>query len=131
MAKIDGHVIEDEPLQLGGLGLVAEGTTFNIFMVRERILATPPVWTGLLEGVSRGVVWEAAQEAGIPLHEVPLTRMDFYNADEVFITNTSMEIMPVSRVDGRRVGGGFPGPSTRKLQSAFRALVWRECGVLR
>lgn len=129
LAKGEGILRGEEPFQLGAMGFAAEGTTFNIFMARERELVTPPVWSGLLEGVTRGVVKELAGEEGISLSETPLTRKDLFCADEVFITNTSMEVMPVAFLDGRRIGRGGPGPVTRRLRRAFQILVRRECGV--
>jgi branched-chain amino acid aminotransferase len=103
-------------------GYVAEGTVSNIFILREKRLLTPHGSSGILRGVTRGVVIALARKKGLEVLETFLTRHELYNAEECFITNTSSEILPVVSIDGRRVGDGRPGPVTRSLLKAFKEL---------
>jgi branched-chain amino acid aminotransferase len=112
-----------EALLLDGRGFVTEGSSSNVFAARRGTLRTPPLAAGILEGVTRGVVLRIARGAGIPVEEAPLRPDDLEVADEVFITSTVREIVPVTRLGDRRVGGGDPGPLTRRLHAAFRALA--------
>ncbi len=109
-----------EALLLDERGAVTEGSSSNVFVVRAGRLATPPLAAGILEGVTRGVVLRLARDLGIPAEEAPLRPEDLEAADEVFITSTVREIVPVTRLDGRTVGAGRPGPVTRRLHDAFR-----------
>lgn len=115
-----------ERLLLGPLGTVAEGTVSNIFIVRGKSLLTPSVASGILKGVTRGVVMELAPKSGIGTQECFLTRHEIYNADECFMTNTTSEILPVVQLDGRRIGAGRPGLVTKTLQRAFHEETLRE-----
>lgn len=101
-----------EPLLLNDQGYVTEGTICNFFIIRRNKIMTSPVYTGLLEGVTRDYVMKLAAEEKIEVAQTPLTRHDVYNADESFLTNTSMGIMPVRRVDGREIGAGRGGSRT-------------------
>jgi len=87
-------------------GFVTEGTVSNIFMVRDGVVITPPAYLGLLNGITRQCVLEVARQTGMETRQVPFTRYDLFTADEVFLTNSCMEILPVSVVDGRMVGNG-------------------------
>lgn len=116
----------DEALWMDALGYVTESTASNFGIVRDRTIVTPPCWLGLLAGITRDILCELAQSLRIPLHELPLTRHDVYNADEAFLTSTLKEILPVTTVDGRRIGTGKPGPMTQRLHRAFRQLVQKE-----
>lgn len=116
----------DEALWMDAMGTVTESTASNFGIVRDGTIATPPCWLGLLAGITREVLFELAQELRVPVREVPLTRHDVYNADEAFLTSTIKEILPVTTIDGRRIGTGRPGPLTRRLNRAFRELVQRE-----
>lgn len=112
-----------EALLLDGHGFVTEGSSSNVFAVRAGVLRTPPLAAGILEGVTRGVVLRLARAMGVPAEEVPLRPEDVEGADEVFITSTVREILPVTRIGGRGVGGGAPGPVTVRLHRAFRELA--------
>jgi len=116
-----------EAVMLNSQGLVAECTGDNIFIVQERssrtLLATPPLHAGILEGVTRNLVLELAREHEIDLVESDLTRHDLYTAKEMFLTGTAAEVIPVTEVDGRKIGDGKPGPVTRRLIEAYRDLV--------
>ncbi len=115
-----------EGLMLSHDGHVAECTGDNIFMVCGEEVITPPVTAGILEGITRNVVMELAAGEGYRVTEKLFFLHDLYNADEVFLTGTAAEIVPVVKVDGRTIGEGKPGPVTRKLRQAFRALTETE-----
>jgi len=112
-----------EAIMLNKDGYVAECTGDNIFIVKEKNLITPPVWMGILNGITRDVVIELAQEEGIRVQEKTFTPFALYNSDECFLTGTAAEIIPVTRVDGRTIGKGIAGPVTKKLIEKFRQLV--------
>lgn len=109
-----------EPLMLNAKGFVAEGAISNIFIVKDSLLMTSPAYIGILRGITRDVVLDLAQRLGIRAKEAPLARHDLYSADEVFLTSTIMEIMPVVEIDGRKIGNGKPGEITRKLREEFK-----------
>jgi branched-chain amino acid aminotransferase len=112
---------------------LAEGTLSNVFVVKEGLVMTPPVEDGLLAGIARAVVLELASQAGIPAEQRSLIIHDLLEADEVFLTNSVMEVMPVVRIEGHEVGPkddpdllGRPGLITRRLAEAYRALAAGE-----
>jgi branched-chain amino acid aminotransferase len=108
-----------EVLRLGASGFLTEGTSSNLFMVKQRTLYTPPAWLGVLEGVTRALVLKAALRLGLAALEVPITRHELFNAEEAFLTNVLMGILPLRSVDGRRIGTRTPGPVTRQLARAL------------
>lgn len=112
-----------EAVMLNHLGFVCECTADNIFIVRDGQLITPAEESGILLGVTRGVVLELAQTVGIPTRQTNLTRYDLYTADECFLTGTGAEIVPVVSVDNRSIGDGKPGAMTRQLTDAFHQCV--------
>jgi branched-chain amino acid aminotransferase len=112
-----------EALMLNHKGEVAECTGDNVFVVKRGLLRTPPLEAGILEGVTRNAVLELARAADIPTQEIPLTRHDIYSADEVFLTGTAAEVIPVVKCDGRVIGTGKPGPITLQLRERFHVLV--------
>ena len=124
LAKIEGLQAGCiEALMLNHKGEVAECTGDNIFLVRHGELWTPPLDAGILEGVTRDAVIEIAHEAGITVHESPLTKHDVYIADECFLTGTAAEIISVVKVDNRTIGTGKPGSMTRDLEKRFKKLT--------
>ena len=124
MAKMEANVAgADEALMLDNTGHVAEGTGQNIFILKGRVLRTPPLHAGILAGVTRAVVMDLAREAGCDVREEMLNRFDVYTADEAFLTGTASEIAPIRSYDGRTVGSGKAGPVTRDLMSRFQAYV--------
>jgi branched-chain amino acid aminotransferase len=124
LAKIEGLQAGCiEALMLNHKGEIAECTGDNIFLVRKGVLYTPPIDAGILEGVTRDAVIELAQESDIEVREVPLTKHDVYIADEVFLTGTAAEVIPVVKVDSRVIGTGKPGPMTLELNKQFHALT--------
>jgi branched-chain amino acid aminotransferase len=92
-------------------------------------LYTPPLSAGALYGITRNTVIDCAKNMGIEVAEPNLTRYDLYTADEMFLTGTAAEMVPVVKVDGRVIGNGKPGPITGKLLAAFRG-VTRHDGEL-
>ncbi|HEX9165189.1 MAG TPA: branched-chain-amino-acid transaminase [Gemmatimonadales bacterium] len=124
MAKIEGNLAgADEVLMLDSEGHVAEGSGQNLFVVRHGRIQTPTTYSGILLGVTRGVVMDLAREAGYKVEETILNRYDVYTADEVFLTGTASEVVPVRQLDGRVIGGGVAGPVTRDIMARFRQLV--------
>ncbi|MBE3577538.1 MAG: branched-chain-amino-acid transaminase [Limnochordales bacterium] len=115
-----------EALMLNHQGYVAECAADNIFAVRRGAVLTPPTYVGALAGITRQVVLELAPGLGYQATEAVLTLHDLYTADEVFLTGTAAEIVPVVEIDGRTIGSGKPGPVTRRLRAAFRELTQRE-----
>jgi branched-chain amino acid aminotransferase len=114
-----------EALLTDGRGRVTEGASSNLFAVREGRVQTPHLAAGILEGVTRGVVLRLARELGLPTEEVELPAAELEHADELFITSTTREILPVTRLGGLPVGTGRVGPVTQRLHGAFRALAER------
>ncbi len=112
-----------EAVMLNEEGYVCECTADNIFIVKKGELLTPAPWLGMLEGITRNSIIDLAGDAGIPCRETTLTRFDLYTADEFFITGSGAELMPITKMDGRVIGNGKPGPLTKKLTRAFRSLV--------
>jgi len=109
-----------EGIMLNWRGHVAEGTISNIFMIKRGILYTPNIDTGILEGVTRNFVLRIAKRKKIPVRETAILPRNLFAADECFITNTTMEIMPVTTIDRKTVGGGKPGPFTALLHHTYR-----------
>ncbi|KEO82480.1 branched-chain-amino-acid transaminase [Tumebacillus flagellatus] len=112
-----------EALMLNQDGYVCEGSGDNVFLVKNGKIVTPPTYLGALEGITRNLVIELCAELGIPCEEKPFTRHDVYVADEVFLTGTAAEMIPVIEVDGRQIGKGQPGELTRRLTEAFRGVT--------
>jgi branched-chain amino acid aminotransferase len=102
---------------------VVEGATSNVFVVHGGRLATPPESAGILPGITRAHVMAAAAAAGVPCDERALQLPDIYAADEVFITSSIRELVPVVRVDDHVVGSGLPGEVIRALHRRFRQIV--------
>ena len=124
LAKHEGGTAgADEVLMLDSSGHVAEGSGQNLFIVTEGVVRTPPPSAGILKGVTRDVVIELAGREGVPVREELLNRYDVYTADEVFLTGTASEIVPVREVDARAIGAGCPGPVTQRLMAGFRSLT--------
>lgn len=109
-----------EAIIVGPNGEIVEGATSNIFLVRGGELATPPIEAGILAGITRKTVLELAEQLGLRVQETTLHPHDLYRADEVFITSTVREVVPVVRVDDLVVAAGKPGPCTKRLLEAYR-----------
>jgi branched-chain amino acid aminotransferase len=118
-----------EAIMLNREGYVAECTGDNIFVIKENALITPPTSAGALEGITRNVVMDIAKnKLKLLLKEELFTPYHIYVGDEVFLTGTAAEVVPVTDVDGRAIGDGKPGKITRRLMNEFRELT-RLTGV--
>ncbi len=107
-------------------GYIAEGTTSNVFLVKGGLVWTPHT-NGILDGITRAVVFEEARAAGIAVGETNIPPEALFSADEAFITSSLKAVMGISSVNGRPVGAGRPGPVTRRLLALYNARVEREC----
>lgn len=124
LVKIQANLHDvGEAIMLNSQGYVAEGSSDNIFIVKNGVLYTPPAYCGALEGITRLALIEICERKGIKLKEEPFTLHDVYVADEVFFTGTAAEVIAVREVDGRIIGEGKAGPVTMRLLQEFRAIV--------
>jgi len=110
-----------DSLLLNWESLVAECTVSNLFFVSEGRLCTPSLACGILDGITRHIILMLAREERIPVDEGTFTLERLRQADECFLTNTSMEVMPVTKLDQRPIGEGKPGPVTQRLHQIFVA----------
>ncbi len=108
-----------EVLRLGPHGYLTEGTISNLFIVKDRVILTPPAWLGVLEGVTRSRVLQATRHLGVAVKETPFTRHELFNAEEAFLTNVLMGVLPIREVDGRKIGKKIPGTFTQRLMRAL------------
>jgi branched-subunit amino acid aminotransferase/4-amino-4-deoxychorismate lyase len=116
-----------EGLYVSADGRVAEGTTSNLFVVRRGTVTTPPAAGDILGGVTRDLVLRLARRAGLRVREGRLLAAPLGQADEIFVTASTVEILPVVRLDAARIGSGRPGPVTLTLQAHYRDHVRRAC----
>jgi branched-chain amino acid aminotransferase len=107
---------------------LAEGCISNVFLVKNSVLYTPPIRTPVLAGVARKTVCQIALNDSMGLVEKDLYISDCLDADEVFLTNVIMQVMPVNRIERHTVGGGKVGPVTKTLQKSFEQAIRRQCG---
>ena len=112
-----------EAIMLNHVGNVAECTADNVFIVRDGQVRTPTIVDGVLEGVTRQTIIDLCARMSIPCAERSIQAYDLYTADECFLTGTGAEVVPVTKIDGRTVGSGEPGPITRRLIEAFHKYV--------
>ena len=113
----------EEAIMLTHDDYVAECTGDNIFAVNDHELFTPPIDVGALEGITRDACISLAKKIGIPTCEKMLRMDDLYSSNEVFLTGTAAEIVPVTRINKRVIGGGSPGEITLKLMKEFKKLT--------
>lgn len=116
-----------EALWFNDENLLAEGSISSIFVVENEKLHTPPLEIPVLPGITRAAVMELAAALGVPCSGEQLTIDDLLEADEVFLTNSMMEVMPVVRIGRKPIGNEKPGELTLRLAQAYRDLVQREC----
>jgi branched-chain amino acid aminotransferase len=117
----------EEAILLDDHGRVCEGTGENIFIVWEGRIVTPPAASSILDGITRKSALQIARDLGIEVIERDIARAELYLADEVFMTGTAAELVPVREIDDHTIGGGTPGELTRGIQSAFEdALYGRD-----
>ncbi|MHC4205489.1 MAG: aminotransferase class IV [Planctomycetota bacterium] len=107
---------------------LAEGCISNVFLVKDSELYTPPINTPVLPGVARKTVCRLAMQNSIKFTEKDLTIDDVLGADEIFLTNVIMQVMPITKVEKHTVGDSQVGPITKKLHKSFEELVKKECG---
>jgi branched-chain amino acid aminotransferase len=110
----------EEGLMCNYRGELSECSQSNFFIVREGVAITPKSAAGLLEGITRAFLFEVGQEVGVPVRDEVLYPKDLESADEAFITSTTRELSPVTRIDDRVIGGGKPGPVTLKLLAGYQ-----------
>ncbi len=131
LAKIEAqHLGYHEAIMLNDQGYVAECTGDNIFLIHKGKLITPASSAGALKGITRSTVLSIADELGITWREATLTRYDIWVADELFLTGTAAEIIPIVEVDARPIGSGKPGPITANFLEHFRKLVCKDGTML-
>ena len=124
LAKIEGKQAGAvEAVMLNAEGYVVECTGDNIFFVKDQAIVTPPVYMGILEGVTRNTVIDLARDQGFTVEEKAFTRHDLYMADECFLTGTAAEVIPVVKIDRRLIGNGCPGIVTQKLIAEFHRIT--------
>lgn len=124
LASIEAHRYgADEALMLNEEGVVTECTGDNVFLVKNGVILTPPVWLGTLDGITRQSVIKICKQMGIELREEPFTHFNLLNADEAFLTGTAAEIIALTELDGQKIGNGVAGAVTLKLLAAFREYV--------
>jgi branched-chain amino acid aminotransferase len=120
LAKIEASKAGyQEAILLDSHGFVCEGSGENVYVVRDGVIITPPQTAGILDGISRRSVIQIARDLGYDLVERDLARAELYLADEVFLTGTAAELVPVREIDDHAIGAGEPGPVTRRLQGTF------------
>lgn len=120
------HAGCDEALMLNTEGYVSEGSVDNIFIVSEGVLKTPPLEDGMLAGITRAVVIEVARQAGIPCAQTSLRVDDLLQADECFLTGTGAELIPVRRIDGKRLAPS-PQPLLPTIMQGFKDSIAQNC----
>jgi branched-chain amino acid aminotransferase len=118
----------DEAICLNEEGILAEASMSNIFLVGDGALRTPAIASGFLPGITREAVLELSGKLGITTVEDDITLEKLLQADEAFITNSVIEIMPLIELDGKPIGTGKPGEVTRRLMGAYKEMVKGEVG---
>ena len=121
----------DDAFFLNEKGYLTEAAGSNLFLVKDCILKTPRYESGILPGVTRVVVFELATQLDIKVREANLKLADLLQADEAFITNSLIEIVPVTIFNGKPISDGKPGALTGKLMKAYKALVKKETSALK
>jgi branched-chain amino acid aminotransferase len=119
----------DEVLFLDTQGHCSEASASNLFALIGGRLTTPPTSCAALPGITRAAVIELAPKIDVPVDERPFALDELKTADEAFLTSSLRGIAPLVRIDGEAIGGGVPGPVTRRVSAAYAALVVAECGA--
>jgi branched-chain amino acid aminotransferase len=120
LAKIEASKAGyDEAILLDSHGFVCEGSGENIYAVRDGAIITPPQTAGILDGINRKSILHIARDLDFEVIERNLARAELYLADEVFLTGTAAELVPVREIDDHEIGAGQPGAVTRELQRVF------------
>jgi branched-chain amino acid aminotransferase len=125
LAKIESHKAGyEEAILLDDHGFVCEGSGENIYAVRDGVILTPPQTAGILDGINRKAIIQIARDLGFEVVERDLARAELYLAEEVFLTGTAAELVPVREVDDHAVGTGRPGEITKAVQTAFHDALY-------
>lgn len=119
-----------EAIMLNAGGVVAEGSMSNLFVVSQGRILTPPVEAGIFPGLTRETVMRLARQMSLPVEETLFGPDRLLSAEEVFVTNSIREVVPVVEVNGISIGEGKPGRVTRRLLEAYRTLVRRTLGLV-
>ncbi len=123
LAKIEANVKGgNEAIILDAQGRISEGSGDNIFVIKNNKIYTPHTLNNL-KGITREASIELAEKNGFEVIETDLGLFDLYTGDEVFVTGTAAEVAPVTKIDGRIIGSGKPGPITKKLMTAFKEMT--------
>ena len=122
-AKVNGYV---EGIALDPEGYISEGSGENIFLIKNGVVMTPPLYSTVLPGITRDSVIRICESMGIPVLERAIPREMLYIADEVFFTGTAAEITPIRSVDKVKVGAGKRGPMTTEIQKRFFDIITGE-----
>jgi len=124
MAKIEAiEAGVEEAIMLNEQGYIAETSTENIFVVKNGTVSTPHPSQGVLRGITRDAVIAAAKSLGLPVEERAMTVHELYNADEVFVTGTAAELVPIVNISGRKIGEGKPGPIFSRILTGFKESI--------
>jgi D-alanine transaminase len=107
-------------------GVVTEGTASNVVLVKNGNLVTPVLSDYLLAGVTRQAIIELAKKDGLVVEERTVKEMELKEADEIFLIGTTIEVVPISKLNGKAVGDGIPGRVTQRLRKKFQALVHQK-----
>jgi branched-chain amino acid aminotransferase len=118
-----------EALMLGKHGQILEGASSNLFIVKDGRVRTPEPQPGILVGITRASVLQAARREGIVVEEGEIRPEDLFCADEAFITSSIREVMPVVSAEGHAIGSGTPGPMTRRLHQGYLRIVAESTGA--
>jgi branched-chain amino acid aminotransferase len=119
----------DEAIRLNERGSVAEASMSNIFFIAGSIVMTPSPESGILPGITREAIIELAGRLGIITIERYITLAELLQAQEAFLTNSLIEVMPLTKVDGMKIASGKPGPATERLRAEYKRLVTDETGA--
>lgn len=123
----------EDALMVDQQGFLTEGTTYNLFYVNRGVVATSPLDVGILDGVTRKAILNLCIESGLPYREVRFRPDYLFNADEVFVSSSLKEVLPVLSINHKKIGHrshrGLPGPITKKLKESFDQLVQTELNL--
>ena len=123
LAKIEANEKGgDEAIFLDNNGYISEGSGDNIFVIKNGKVVTPPTINNL-KGITRAAAIDILKEMDYSITEVNIGMFDLYTADEIFVTGTAAESAPITKVDGRMIGDGKPGPITKKMIAAFEHIT--------
>ncbi|MDP2913152.1 MAG: aminotransferase class IV [Candidatus Omnitrophota bacterium] len=122
-AQADGF---DEAILMNTKGRIAEAATSNIFLTKKNTVITPGLDSGILPGITRGVVIEIAKALKLKVREKAVSYKEMISADEVFLTNSLAEVLPVTKVDSAKIGSGRPGSLTKLIHISYQKQVIRE-----